>query len=118
MERSLPASTNTKAIHLLLRFKKVVEMYARELIDREVVGQQGKLIGKVKDVILDPSSWQIKDIEIQLDSNVAKDYNMKHTFGKTVISLKTSYIQGVGDKIIVRYTSDELGRLIASAATS
>ena len=64
------------------------------------------------------SSWQIKDIEIQLDSNVAKDYNMKHTFGKTVISLKTSYIQGVGDKIIVRYTSDELGRLIASAATS
>ena len=45
-------------------------IYASELINWEVVGHGGWVIGKVKDIIFDDKTWLLTTIDLQLEARL------------------------------------------------
>ncbi len=41
-------------------------MYSKEFLDKDVVGSDGWKIGKSKEIIVDPVTWHVSQIEIEL----------------------------------------------------
>jgi sporulation protein YlmC with PRC-barrel domain len=59
-------------------------LISSELFGRHVVGEEGWKIGEVKDLVVDPSGWQVKALDVQLFPNVAEEFGMKKLLRGTV----------------------------------
>jgi sporulation protein YlmC with PRC-barrel domain len=90
-------------------------MNAKELFDLEVVGSTAWQIGKVKDLVVDTKTWQVASLDIELEKNVAEEFNVKHRFSRTHIPLSVSYVQAVGDKIVLKSSKEEIFQQVAAA---
>ncbi len=88
------------------------------LIEREVVGNTGSIIGKIIDLILNEKTWQIESIVVELDDTIAKEFDMKKAFRKTKVKILVKFIQAVGDKIILTEDKQKLMELVASSKSS
>ena len=51
-----------------------------DLLGKEVVELNGSLIGTIKNVMFDEKAWQVGSFDVQLDENVAKEFEMKKVF--------------------------------------
>ncbi len=89
-------------------------MNASELNNKEVIGKTGTMIGRVKDAVIDENTWQVKSLQIELESDVAKEIGMKKTFGHTTLPLPLSYVGGVGDKVMVSAPREELIKYVST----
>jgi sporulation protein YlmC with PRC-barrel domain len=89
-------------------------MNVLDLMDREVIGLNGWLIGTVKNVIFDENSWQIRSLDVQLDGEVAKEFEMKKVFRSTHIPLDVSHVQGIGDKVSLKTSKEDLMALVGT----
>ena len=87
-------------------------MQATTLKDKEVIGQAGRLIGKVKDGTIDESTWRIVSLDVELEGNVAKEFHLKKTFGSTTVPIGVSFVGAVGDKVVLKASTEEVGRAI------
>lgn len=85
---------------------------ATSLRDKEVIGPAGKLIGKVKDGTVDDATWQIKSLDVELEGSVAKEFKVKKTFGSTTVPVATSFVGAVGDKVVLKVSTEELAQSI------
>jgi sporulation protein YlmC with PRC-barrel domain len=85
---------------------------AKELCGKEIIGVQGWKIGKVRDVVLDMSTWQVKAFEVELAKNVAEEFGMKKILRKTSIPIKIDDIQGVGDTVTLKISKAQLQKLL------
>ena len=83
-------------------------MNARELNGKEVIGTEGRKIGRVTDVILDTGSWQVKALDMELARNVAEEFGMKKLLKSTQIQVKVEDVQGVGDAITLKISKAQL----------
>gem|GEM_PF-1445447 len=90
-------------------------MYTRDVMEKEVVGQQGWLIGKVKELIFDPKDWKVTAFEVELEGNIAEQYQMKKHFRSTRVPLHVAYVQGIADKVILNISKDDLGQVVSTA---
>jgi len=86
-----------------------------DLLGKEVVELNGVLIGTVKNVMFDEKAWLVGSFDIQLDDAVAKEFEMKKVFQNYRFPLDVNHIQGIGDKITLKTSKEEL---MASLATS
>jgi sporulation protein YlmC with PRC-barrel domain len=89
-------------------------MMATTLRDKEVIGPAGKLIGKVKDGTIDDASWKLTSLEVELEGNVAKEFHVKKTFGSTTVPVQTSLVGAVGDKVVLKVSTEELGKSLTA----
>ena len=90
-------------------------MFAKEeLFNKEVIGKSGTVIGKVKDIIIDPNEWHVTAIQVELEGNVAEFLHMKKRLGSTQHPISVNQIQGVGDKVVLKSDVDDLPKLMAS----
>ena len=92
----------------------ILVMYLSQLNEKEVIGQKGSKIGKVKDTVLDEKTWQISSIEVELEGDYAKDLGMKKTIGHSTFPLPLSYVGAVGDKVMVNVPREELKKYALS----
>lgn len=83
-------------------------MFTSDLIGKEVVGSEGWKIGKVTEVAIDREKWVITGLTVSLESNVAKEFNLKKTWGKSDFTIPIGHVQGVGDRIILRISKTEV----------
>jgi len=79
-----------------------------ELMDKEVIGLNGWVIGTVKNVMFDEKTWKIGSLDVQLDGDVAKEFEMKKVFRSTHIPIDISHVQGIGDKVSLRTSKEDL----------
>jgi sporulation protein YlmC with PRC-barrel domain len=91
-----------------------METETREFVGKEVVGFDGWNIGKIKDVIIDVDAWQVPSLYVKLESRVANEFGMKQRFRSTHIPLDASYIQGIGDRVTLKISKDQLRDIMAT----
>jgi sporulation protein YlmC with PRC-barrel domain len=89
-----------------------MNLLASTLKDKEVMGEAGRLIGKVKDGTIDEKTWQLTDLEVELQGNVAKEFHLKKTFGTTTVPIAITFVGAVGDKVVLKASTEEIGKSI------
>jgi sporulation protein YlmC with PRC-barrel domain len=87
-----------------------------EIIGKEVIGSQGDKLGTVHDIQFDEKGWSVLAIVVQLEKDVADEYNLGRRFRKTQVLINVKYIQAVGDKVILTGSRKELLQLVTSSA--
>jgi sporulation protein YlmC with PRC-barrel domain len=92
-----------------------MDMFAKdELFNKEVIGKNGTVIGKVRDVIIDATDWRVTAIQVELEGNVAELLHMKKRIGSAHHPISVNQIQGVGDKVVLKADAADLPNLMAS----
>ena len=93
-------------------------MDVSNLFEREVVGINGSVLGKIKNLDLNDKTWQIESLVVELDTTVAKEFNMKKALRKTIVKVLVTYVQAVGDRVILKADKDKLMELVASSRSA
>lgn len=81
------------------------------------MGNNGSVIGRVRNLDLNDKTWQIESLVVELDDVVAKEFNMKKALRKTIVKILVIYVQAVGDKVILKADKQKLMELVASSHT-
>jgi sporulation protein YlmC with PRC-barrel domain len=84
------------------------------LLGKEVIELNGGLIGVVKNVMFDEDSWHVGSFDVQLNEEVAKEFEKKKVFRNYRFPLDVNLVQGIGDKITLRTSKEELMTLLAT----
>jgi sporulation protein YlmC with PRC-barrel domain len=84
------------------------------LLGKEVIELNGGLIGVVKNVMFDKDAWRVGSFDVQLNEEVAKEFEMKKIFRNYRFPLDVNLVQGIGDKITLRTSKEELMTLLAT----
>jgi sporulation protein YlmC with PRC-barrel domain len=79
-----------------------------DFVDKEVIGLNGWVIGTIKDVVFDEKTWKIGFLDVELDPEIAKEYDMKKLFRATHIPLDVDQVQGIGDKVTLKTSKEDL----------
>lgn len=83
-----------------------------ELSGKDVISQDGRELGEVSDVTLDAAGWRIDTLVVKLERDLLEAFHMKRPmFGTQTIQIPTSHVSGVGDKVILHKTLQELTAL-------
>jgi len=83
-------------------------------MDKEVIGLNGWIIGTVKNVTFDEKTWQVGSLDVELDGDIAKEFKMKKVFRSTHLPIDVAHVQGIGDKVSLKTSKEELMALVGS----
>ena len=90
-------------------------MYGKDLIDKEVVGNNGWKIGKSKDIVVDSRNWQVSHIDVELKSNIEDELGMGYApMSHNRLPIPMTYFQGVGDVITLKASKEEIVAALGS----
>jgi len=106
---SVPLNQISEAAYWLLNSK--------DILDKEVIGAGGWKLGKVKEIVVDTTSWQVTSLELDLEGDIKRDFNVKSHLVDGRFPLDPQQIQSIGDRIVLKSTKEELFRLVASPTT-
>jgi sporulation protein YlmC with PRC-barrel domain len=91
-------------------------MYGKEFLDKDVVGSDGWKIGKSKEIICDPVTWQITQIEIEPNEKFENEIGVGLPFRHNRLPLDITYVQGVGDLITLKVPKKEITTVLSAAS--
>lgn len=91
----------------------MAEKRAGELVGKEVIGSQGSKVGRVKDVIVDTSSWQIKSLEVDLAPSVANELGLRRFLRKSQVQINVGDVTAVADTVLLKLSKPQLQELIS-----
>lgn len=91
----------------------MAEKHAGELLGKEVIGSQGSKLGKVKDVILDTSSWEVKALEVDLAPSVADELGLRRFLRKTQVQIDVGDVTAVADTVLLKLSKPQLQALVS-----
>jgi sporulation protein YlmC with PRC-barrel domain len=83
-----------------------------------VISEEGGRIGEVKDFVVEPSSWQVKALDVELFANVADEFRMKKLLRSTRVPIEVEHVKSVGDHVILKVSKAQLKSIIVQGATS
>ena len=81
---------------------------SEELIKLQVITSGAHIIGEVKGVKIDTTSWQVKYLDVKLTGEVAESLGMKKRFRSSAICIPTSFIQAVAHVVTISKSLKEL----------
>jgi len=85
------------------------EMKFSEIRGKGVLSQDGRELGVVEDLRFDHEQWRIDALIVKLDRELLEQFGMKKPmFGTTTIEVETGLISGVGDKVILHESLDDI----------
>ena len=82
-----------------------------ELIGKEVITSDGRNIGHVVDLAIEPAGWNVRDLRVSIDKRIAEELGLQ-TRGKGLFQVRTASIKTVGDMIMLNQTM----KMLAEAA--
>ena len=91
-------------------------MLADEIIGKEVVGLSRYDLGKVSNLEVDEKQWKVVALEIHLDKDVAEEHRLRHRFRRTKVLINVEHVQGIGDRVVLRGSREDLLKLVAASA--
>ncbi len=81
----------------------------KSLIGKHVVGQHGRQVGIVSDLLVNIESWQLEAIMIELSRESSEDLHLKQKwFGAQIVNLPISEISGVTDSLVLKHSLEEI----------
>jgi sporulation protein YlmC with PRC-barrel domain len=86
-----------------------------DLIGKDVITSDGRNVGTVTDVTIDPAKWMVRDLRVAIDRRLAEELGLpKQRIGASQFALRTSMVKSVGDLIMLNPTL----KMLAEQATS
>lgn len=81
---------------------------------RNVIDNRGKTIGTVEDVSIDPTSWRVRGLVVQVERDVAQDVNLDRPMltGGPRVEIGTERINALGENIILNLDTDDIASLL------
>ena len=95
------------------------EIKYSELSGKGVLTQDGREVGEVSDCVVDHGSWDVVTLVVKLERELLEEFHMKRPmFGTQTIQLPTSYVSGVGDKVVLQKKLEELTAIVREKAAA
>ena len=79
-----------------------------DVLGKEVVELNGSVMGVVKNAMFDEKIWEVTSLDVELNKKTADELEAKKLFRHFRIPLSVSYIQGIGDKVLLKGSAEEV----------
>ena len=89
-------------------------MYSRDFLDKDVVGSDGWKLGKSKEIICVPNTWQITQLEIEPNEKLENELGGSVPFRHSRLPIDITYVQGIGDVITLKATKEEIITILSA----
>ncbi len=88
-------------------------MRIEELMEKKVMGQQGRILGDVCDVEFDEKTYQLTQICIKIGDDVAKEIGLEKSRlrGSIKVDVPVTVIKAIKDVVLIDRTAKELGAI-------
>lgn len=80
----------------------------KEINKLQVVTSQAQIIGEIKEIKIDKTTWQVKYLDVKLTGDAAASLGMKKRFGSSAICIPTSMIKAIAHVITISKSLEEL----------
>ena len=88
-----------------------------DVLGMEVVELNGSVMGVVKNVMFDEKIWEVTSLDVELNKKTADELDAKKLFRHFRIPLSVSYIQGIGDKVLLKGSAEEVMTALSAQDT-
>ncbi len=86
---------------------------AKRLIDLEVLGFEGKVVGKVEDLIIDVNKWTMPSLVIKIRKDALEMMKMKKDLlFNTQLNISMNHVSDVGDYVMLEVTAENIGEIL------
>jgi sporulation protein YlmC with PRC-barrel domain len=89
-------------------------LFSREFLDKDIVGSDGWKIGKSKELICDRNSWQIVQLDVELNEKIEDEIGESVPLRHHHVPIDTSLVLGIGDVITLKITRDEVIKILST----
>jgi sporulation protein YlmC with PRC-barrel domain len=79
-----------------------------EIVGLQVVTSGAHIIGEVKGVKIDTTTWEVKFLNVKLSGEAAESFGMKKRFGSSKICVPVSMVQAVAHVVTLSRSIEEL----------
>ncbi len=86
-----------------------------ELVGKDVITSDGRNVGTVTDVAIDPRRMRVRDLRVTIDKRMAEELGLLKERKGSQFLIKTEHIRGVGDHVMLQSTLRALAELAATA---
>ena len=80
-----------------------------ELLGKDVITSDGRNVGTVTDLAIEPGGWKVRDLRVAIDKNIAQELGLD---ARRKFLVKTGSVKSVGDHVMLNQTM----RMLADAA--
>jgi sporulation protein YlmC with PRC-barrel domain len=75
-------------------------IYWEHSVTREVYTDDGRLVGTLKGILVDPVAWTIPQLVIEVNKDDLEGLNLKkHMFGTVMVSIPSSIVRSASDVV-------------------
>lgn len=86
---------------------------SEQLKGKHVIDSDGRDIGKVDDIAIDPDQWRVRGLLVDLDREVADDLRVGGgRFSHRHLEVSPERIHAFGDNVILNLNTDELAAIL------
>ena len=74
------------------------------LMELEIIGQHGREIGVITDMLADVETWKLQSVEVKLNRETLDELKLKRPwFGSQTVLVPVSEISGATDKLVLKH---------------
>lgn len=85
------------------------ESRAMSLVGMRIIGQHGREVGVISDIIVDVGTWQLLSLEVKLNREALDDLKLKRPwFGSQTVQVPVGEISGATDNLILKSLLEEM----------
>jgi|GEM_PF-2606053 len=89
-------------------------MNSKDISGKKVIGARGTKIGEVDSVEINPHTWHIDSLLVDVDRDVTKDLNLERPLlGGPKITIETDLVKDLADVIVLNMDVDGLKRMLS-----
>lgn len=86
---------------------------AKRLIDLEVLGVGGKVVGKVEDMKIDVNLWTMPSLVIKIRKDALEMMKMnKSLINNTQLNISMHHVVDVGDYVMLEVSAENIGQIL------
>jgi sporulation protein YlmC with PRC-barrel domain len=79
------------------------------LVGIEIIGQHGREVGIITDMLVDVDTWQLQSLEVKLNRESLNDLKLKRPwFGTQTVHVPVREISGATDKLVLKHALEEM----------
>jgi sporulation protein YlmC with PRC-barrel domain len=85
------------------------ESRAMSLVGMKIIGQHGREVGVISDMIVDVGTWQLLSLKVKLNREALEDLKLKRPwFGSQTVHVPVGEISGATDNLILKSLLEEM----------
>jgi sporulation protein YlmC with PRC-barrel domain len=90
---------------------------AERLIDLEVLGEAGKVVGKVEDLKIDENLWTKPSLIIKIRKDALKMMKMnEYLIRGTKLQISMHHVMDVGDYVMLEVSAENIGQILENVS--